>query len=84
VDHGITSLFNGYVRPHLQYCVQTWSPNLKKDIECLEKVQRKATKLVKRLKNKPYSERLALLHLSSLVKTIERRSDSDISHNEGN
>jgi len=41
---------------------------LRKDIECLEKVQRRATKLVKSLKNKPYSERLALLHISSLVK----------------
>jgi len=61
-------LFYGYVRPHLQYCVQVWSPFPKKEIECLEKVQRRATKFVKELKNKPYADRLAVLYTSSLVK----------------
>ena len=33
-------LFNGFMRPHLEYCVKVWSPYLKKDTDCLEKVDR--------------------------------------------
>src|SRR5664279_5689277 len=33
-------IYKTYIRPHLEYCIQSWSPHLVKDIQCLERVQR--------------------------------------------
>lgn len=62
----ILQLYKSLVRPHLEYSVQAWNPHFQKDIDLLEGVQRRATKLISSLKDKTYEERLCILNLTTL------------------
>jgi len=61
------TLYVALVRPHLEYGNVVWHPFLKKDIELLESVQHRATKMVPSLKHLCYEDRLKAMDLPSLM-----------------
>jgi hypothetical protein len=68
----IVRLYKALVRPHLDYCIQAWRPHLQKDIDVLEKVQRRATRMIEGLKDLYYEERLKVVRLTTLENRMIR------------
>jgi len=67
-------IYKTYIRPHLEFCIQAWSPHFVKDMEVLENVQRAATNLVSGLRKYSYPIRLQKIGITSLR---ERRVRGD-------
>ena len=59
-------LYKTIVRPLLEYCIQAWRPYHKKDIDILERLQRRATKMIQQLRNISYKIRLKECGLTTL------------------
>ena len=62
----LMTLYKTFVRPHLEYCTPNWNPGYCKDIDILERVQRRATKLIPSISTFSYETRLNHLQLHSL------------------
>ena len=62
----IVPLYKAIIRHHLEYFIQAWSPYLRKDIDMLDKIQSRATKLIPGLRDLRYEERLKECGLTTL------------------
>jgi len=65
--HTFITLYKSLVRPHLEYANSVWSPYKKGNVEAIEKVQKRATKLVISLKHLSYKDRLVQLGLPTVT-----------------
>ena len=74
----IITWYKTIVRPHLEYCMQAWRPYRKKDIDMLERVQRRATKMITKLRNISYELHLKECRLTTLETRRLRGDQIDV------
>ena len=65
-------LYTTYVRPHMEFSVQSWSPWYVRDIDVLEKVQERAVNMVRGLRGRTYEAKLKELGLTTLAARRQR------------
>jgi len=70
----ILQLYKSLITHHLKYSMQAWRPHYKKNIDLIEGVQRRTTKLISGLMGYTYADRLTILKLTTL-ETRRLRSD---------
>ena len=63
----ILPLYKSLVRPHLEHAVQFWFPHLRRDIDKMEKIQKRATKMIPEIRSHSYHQRIQELDLISRV-----------------
>ena len=68
----VRKLYVAYVRPHLEYCVQAWAPHYRQDIDMLEAVQRRATRMIHGFNRLDYKDRLKELNMFSVRRRYVR------------
>jgi ribonuclease P/MRP protein subunit RPP40 len=66
------NLYTSLVRPHLEYAVQVWNPYLQKDVDEIERVQHRASRIPENFSNLEYEERLNKWGISTLRERRER------------
>ena len=64
--NNIIPLYKSLVRPLLEYALQAWRPYKQKDINNIESVQRRATRMISNLSDQDYPSRLKTTNLISL------------------
>lgn len=72
----ILPLYSVPVRPHLEYCIQVWRLQYRRDIDLLEHSHRRLTKIIQLIEHLPYKNRLRELQLFYLEKALGRPESS--------